>query len=85
MAFTNEEKMDSQKHREFCFTLAHLFCVCVCVFYEFFRGGRGGGCALNTRNIFANAPTVCPTTHLRIIGHDYPGGKTRYKRDSRKK
>lgn len=83
MAFTNEEKMDSQKHREFCFTLAHLF-LCVCVFYEFFRGGRGG-CALNTRNIFANAPTVCPTTHLRNIGHDYPGGKTRYKRDSKKK
>lgn len=58
-----------------------FFCEC---FYEFFRGGRGG-CALNTRNIFANASTVCPTTHLRIIGHDYPGGKTRYKRDSRKK
>lgn len=83
MAFTNEEKMDSQKHREFCFTLAHLFCVCV--FFMSFLEVGGGGCALNTRNIFANAPTVCPTTHLRIIGHDYPGGKTRYKRDSRKK
>lgn len=62
--------------------LIYFFCEC---FYEFFRGGRGGGCALNARNIFANASTVCPTTHLRIIGHDYPGEKTRYKRDSRKK
>lgn len=84
MAFTNEEKMDSQKHREFCFTLAHLF-LCVCVFFMSFLEVGGGGCALNTRNIFANAPTVCPTTHLRNIGHDYPGGKTRYKRDSSKK
>lgn len=67
------------------FVLLWLIYFCVCVFYEFFSGGRGGGCALNTRNIFANAPTVCPTTHLRNIGHDYPGGKTRYKRDSRKK
>lgn len=45
------------------------------VFMSFLEVGRGGGCALNTRNIFANAPTVCPTTHLRNIGHDYPGGK----------
>lgn len=66
------------------FVLLWLIYFCVCVFfYEFFRGGRGG--ALNTRNIFANAPTVCPTTHLRNIGHDYPGGKTRYKRESSKK
>lgn len=83
MAFTNEEKMDSQKHREFCFTLLIYFCVCV--FFMSFLEVGGGGCALNTRNIFANASTVCPTTHLRIIGHDYPGGKTRYKRDSSKK
>lgn len=53
------------------------------VFYDFLE--VGGGCAVNTRNIFANASTVCPTTHLRNNGHDYPGGKTRYKRDSRKK
>lgn len=84
MAFTNEEKMDSQKHRELCFTLAHLFFLLFFgVFYDFLE--VGGGCAVNTRNIFANASTVCPTTHLRNNGHDYPGGKTRYKRDSRKK
>lgn len=67
------------------FVLLWLIYFCVCVFFMSFLEVGGGGCALNTRNIFANAPTVCPTTHLRIIGHDYPGGKTRYKRDSRKK
>lgn len=66
------------------FVLLWLIYFCVCVFFMSFLE-VGGGCAVNTRNIFANAPTVCPTTHLRNIGHDYPGGKTRYKRDSRKK
>lgn len=66
------------------FVLLWLIYFFVCVFFMSFLE-VGGGCAVNTRNIFANAPTVCPTTHLRNIGHDYPGGKTRYKRDSRKK
>lgn len=66
------------------FVLLWLIYFFVCVFFMSFLA-VGGGCALNTRNIFANAPTVCPTTHLRNIGHDYPGGKTRYKRDSSKK
>lgn len=66
------------------FVLLRLIYFCVCVFFMSFLEVGGGG-ALNTRNIFANAPTVCPTTHLRNIGHDYPGGKTRYKRDSSKK
>lgn len=66
------------------YVLLWLIYFFVNVFMSFLEVGGGGG-ALNTRNIFANASTVCPTTHLRIIGHDYPGGKTRYKRDSRKK
>lgn len=66
------------------FVLLWLIYFFVCVFFMSFLE-VGGGCAVNTRNIFANAPTVCPTTHLRNNGHDYPGGKTRYKRDSSKK
>lgn len=67
------------------FVLLWLIYFCVCVFFMSFLEVGGGVCALNTRNIFANAPTGCPTTHLRNNGHDYPGGKTRYKRDSSKK